>query len=59
MPERGPVPVNYIPLRDSYFLEGGTQMQVADTMNVPEQIYSERKRALIVQLSWYYSHSGF
>lgn len=34
-------------------------MQVAGTMNVPEQIYSERKRALTIQLSWNYSHSGF
>lgn len=34
-------------------------MQVADTMNFPEQVRNERKRALEIQPSWYYSHSGF
>lgn len=57
MPRWGPVPGNYASLRDSHFLEA--QMQVADTMNFPKQVHNERKRALEIQPSWYYSHSGF
>lgn len=59
MPHWGPVPGDYVSLRESHFLETKTQMQVADTMNVPEQVHNGRKRALEIQLSWYYSRSGF
>lgn len=40
-------------------MNGGTRIQVADTINVPEQIYSMRNRALTIWLGWCYSHSGF
>jgi len=51
MPHWGPVPGNSVSLRDLHFLEAKTQMQVADTMTVPEQVHNERKRASEIQLS--------
>lgn len=55
----GDLSLEIVSLRDSNFLEAKTEMQVADTTHVLEQVHNESKRALEIQLSWYCSRSGF